>query len=214
MKHYTILYIHGMGGGTDSRIPSFLNEHIGEFVPDDVLINVIVRTYDIDPDLAFPEIRKWFGELEPNLVIGESLGSLHALRLTGVPHLFVSPAIGAARWMSAVSHIPGAAWVMRRLYQPYSPERQTLDFTKEILSHYSGIREEALSHSPLKGGNGYFFAFFGTADHYRRFGVVSIRRWRKYFGRDSYKIYKGTHFMENEYLYTMLIPKILEVLSL
>ncbi|MGM9766626.1 MAG: hypothetical protein ACI3ZO_09765 [Candidatus Cryptobacteroides sp.] len=214
MKHYTILYIHGMGGGTDSRIPSFLNGHIGEFVPEEVHINVIVRTYDIDPDLAFPEISKWFAELEPDLVIGESLGSLHALRLHGVPHLFVSPAIGAAGWMSAVSRIPGAAWVMRRLYQPYSPERQTLDFTQKILSHYAGIREEALSHSPLKGGNDYFFAFFGTADHYRRFGVVSVRRWRKYFGRDSYKIYKGTHFMENEYLYTMLIPKILEVLGL
>ena len=28
MKEYRILYIHGMGGGGDSRIPSILNEHM------------------------------------------------------------------------------------------------------------------------------------------------------------------------------------------
>ena len=214
MKEYTVLYIHGMGGGTDSRIPSFLNEHLNEFTPDDVRINVIVRTYDIDPDLAFPMICGWFSELRPDLVIGESLGSLHALRLRGVPHIMVSPSLGAAVWMSAISHFPGSAWVMRKLFQPYSPERQSLDFTRDILSHYSGIGREALTGSPKEGGKDYFFAFFGTSDHYRRFGVVILRKWRKYFGDDSYKIYKGPHFMENEYLYSMLIPKILEVLGL
>ncbi len=53
MKNYTILYVHGMGGGEDSRIPSILNQHINEFVnPEDTHIDVIVRTYDIDPQIA------------------------------------------------------------------------------------------------------------------------------------------------------------------
>ena len=214
MRKINILYIHGMGGGLDSRIPRVLKEDLGDFLPEDNEAEVIVRTYDIDPDIAFGQITSWFDEIRPDLVIGESLGSLHAIRLKGVPHILVSPAIGAARWMSTVSLIPGIPTLMRCIFKPYSPDRQSLDFTHKILSHYRGIRKQVLDSSPCRGGNDYFFAFFGTADHYRRSGVVSVREWVKYFGPDTYKIYEGTHFMEDEYLHTMLIPKIISVLGL
>ena len=209
-----ILYIHGMGGGLDSRIPRVLKEDLGDFLPEDIEAEVIVRTYDIDPDIAFGQITSWFDEIRPDLVIGESLGSLHAIRLKGVPHILVSPAIGAARWMSTVSLIPGIPTLMRCIFKPYSPDRQSLDFTHKILSNYRGIRKQVLDCSPRRGGNDFFFAFFGTADHYRRSGVVSVREWVKYFGPDTYNIYEGTHFMEDEYLHTMLIPKIISVLGL
>lgn len=214
MRKINILYIHGMGGGLDSRIPRVLKEDLGDFLPEDIEAEVIVRTYDIDPDIAFGQITSWFDEIRPDLVIGESLGSLHAIRLKGVPHILVSPAIGAARWMSTVSLIPGIPTLMRCIFKPYSPDRQSLDFTHKILSHYRGIRKQVLDNSPCRGGNDYFFAFFGTVDHYRRSGVVSVRKWAKYFGPDTYKIYEGTHFMEDEYLHTMLIPKIISVLGL
>ena len=214
MRKINILYIHGMGGGLDSRIPRVLKEDLGDFLPEDIEAEVIVRTYDIDPDIAFGQITSWFDEIRPDLVIGESLGSLHAIRLKGVPHILVSPAIGAARWMSTVSLIPGIPTLMRCIFKPYSPDRQSLDFTHKILSHYRGIRKQVLDNSPCRGGNDYFFAFFGTVDHYRRSGVVSVRKWAKYFGPDTYNIYEGTHFMEDEYLHTMLIPKIISVLGL
>ena len=203
-----------MGGGLDSRIPRVLKEDLGDFLPEAIEAEVIVRTYDIDPDIAFGQITSWFDEIRPDLVIGESLGSLHAIRLKGVPHILVSPAIGAARWMSTVSLIPGIPTLMRCIFKPYSPDRQSLDFTHKILSNYRGIRKQVLDCSPRRGGNDFFFAFFGTADHYRRSGVVSVRKWAKYFGPDTYNIYEGTHFMEDEYLHTMLIPKIISVLGL
>ena len=74
----TILYIHGMGGGEDSRIPSILSEWFGMHRPD---VRVIVRTYDFNPDIAAGQIDAWYDELRPDLVIGESLGSVHALAL-------------------------------------------------------------------------------------------------------------------------------------
>ena len=43
----TILYIHGMGGGGDSRIPSILKGHIA---------GVTVRTYSFNPDIAAGQI--------------------------------------------------------------------------------------------------------------------------------------------------------------
>lgn len=216
MKNYTIIYIHGMGGGEDSRIPTFLREHINDFTDsaDEVHIDVVVKKYDIDPLIAAGQISSWVNELRPQLVMGESLGSLHAIRQQGFPHILVSPAIGAARWMSAVSLIPGIPTLMRRMFVPYSDERQSLDFTHKILRHYRGIRSKVLDCSPSRGGNDYFYAFFGTRDAYRRSGVVSVRSWKRHFGKDSFKTYEGTHYMEEEYLCSMLIPKMLEVLGL
>ena len=144
MRKLSILYIHGMGGGIDSRIPSVLKADLGKSLPEGVVADVIVRTYDIDPDIAFAQITSWFNEIRPDLVIGESLGSLHAIRLKGVPHILVSPAIGAARWMSSVSLIPGIPALMRHIFKPYSPDRQALDCTHQILWHYRVIRKQVL----------------------------------------------------------------------
>ena len=46
-----------------------------------------------------------------------------------------------------------------------------------------------------------------------RSGVVQIPLWEKYFG-DRYTVYEGSHFMEPEYVESLLVPKIREVLSL
>jgi hypothetical protein len=66
---------------------------------------------------------------------------------------------------------------------------------------------------PDDSGNDMFFAFFGQHDHYRRSGIVSVRTWRRYFGNDSCRIYDGTHFMEEDFVRTMLVDKIMDVLS-
>ena len=75
------------------------------------------------------------------------------------------------------------------------------------------VRESAQPFT-FERRQGLLFAFFGTKDTYRRWGVVNVRSWRKHFGRNTYAIYEGTHYMEEEFLHSMLIPKILEVLGL
>ena len=202
-----ILYIHGMGGGGDSRIPSILNGHIG---------GVVVRTYDFDPERAGSQISALVDELKPSLIIGESLGSLNAIRIKGLPHILVSPSLNAPLYfgyLAFLTRIPGVTALLDRIYRPCEGDRQKLHFTFGTMRKYLPLRKEALMNSPSCGGKDYFFAFFGTRDHYRRSGIVSIRTYRKYFG-DSYAVYRGTHFMEEEFIVSMLVPKIKEVLGI
>ena len=200
-----VLYIHGMGGGSDSRIPSILSE---ELLP--LGVNVVVRTYDFDPEKGRVQILDWVKELKPRLVVGESLGSLHALRIKGVPLLFVSPALNAPlyfRIQAWLTLIPGVTQIYQRIYKPREGDRQQMSFVFSVLRKYKIHREEAmLCDSPV-------FAFFGTKDHYRRSGIVSIRTWKKRFG-DTFAVYEGTHFMEEEHVRGMLVDKILEVLNI
>ena len=36
MRKKTILYIHWMGGGLDSRIPGVLRQDLGDYMPEDI----------------------------------------------------------------------------------------------------------------------------------------------------------------------------------
>jgi hypothetical protein len=200
-----------MGGGSDSRIPSILSDALSGYG-----VSVHVRTYDFDPEAASVQIASWVDEIKPDLVIGESLGSLHAMRITGVPHLFVSPALNAPFYfelMAWLCLIPGMTLLFDRIYKPREGDRQVLHFTFRTLRKYRRHRRTAIELSTRNDGSDFYFAFIGTRDHYRRSGVVSLRTWKKYFG-DTFRVYEGTHFMEEEYIYSILMPSILKVLNI
>ena len=221
-----------MGGGGDSRIPSILRERIPVVLQDRrtgrqgssasseqerTEIRVVVRTYDFDPETASVQIAAWVEELRPSLVIGESLGALQALRIRRVPHLFVSPSLNATLYFNVfaiLSFIPGVTPWLDRTYRPREGDRQPLHFTFRTLWKYRAHRRAALENTTRNGSTDRFFAFFGERDHYRRSGVVSIRTWRRYFGEGTWQTYPGTHFMEIEFVESLLIPKIFDMLDL
>lgn len=207
----SVLYIHGMGGGSDSRIPSILRSLL-----EGKDVEIHVRTYSFDPEEAAVQIASWFSEVKPDLVIGESLGSIHAISLKGVPHILVSPSLNAPLYfgyLSWLALVPGVTWILDKIYEPREGDRQPLHFTFSTLRKYLSHRRRALENSTSFGGKDYFFAFFGIRDHYRRSGIVSVRTWKKYFG-ESFQLYDGTHFMEEEFIQSLLLPTILNILKI
>lgn len=215
MKRLRIFYCHGMSGGQDSRIPSVLASHFSsaDYLCDGepCSVDVTVRTYSFDPDIAQGQIKAWADEIRPDLVIGESLGSAYAVLLHGMPHLYVSPAMKApkiiARW-SPFMIIPGVRPFFNRMFRPTRPNRQIPDFTREITRKYAALYQRDLENA----AKDYSFAFIGSKDHYLKWGVVDIGHWAANYG--DYQMYPGSHFMEQEFLESMLIPKICEVLHL
>ena len=202
-----VLYIHGMGGGGDSRIPSILRDAFA-----DENLDIIVRTYDFDPELAQAQIESWLQEIRPSLVIGESLGTIHAIKIAGIPHLLISPSLNAPLYLgywSWLALVPGVTWLLDRIYKPKDGDRQKLHFKFLTLKKYLRHRREALANSIAAGSQDYFHAFIGTRDHYRKSGIVSIRTWKKYFG-ETYTLYEGTHFTEEEFIWSLVVPKIRE----
>lgn len=202
-----VLYIHGMGGGGDSRIPSILRDAFA-----DENIDIIVRTYDFDPEVAQAQIESWLQEIRPSLVIGESLGTIHAIKIAGIPHLLISPSLNAPLYLGYLSWlalVPGVTWLLDRIYKPKDGDRQKLHFKFLTLKKYLRHRREALANSIAAGSQDYFHAFIGTRDHYRKSGIVSIRTWKKYFG-ETYTLYEGTHFTEEEFIWSLVVPKIRE----
>lgn len=198
-----------MGGGGDSRIPSILKENLG---PE---YEVIIRTYDFDPEIANGQISSWVNETSPDLIIGESLGAIHAIAIKGRPHILVSPSLNAPRFLSFLSKIvwiPGVTALLDSKFHPKPGDRQPLHFVRKPLSKWPEYEALALSNAPSSGSKDYFHAFFGRKDHYRRMRVVSVRRWKRLFGPDTCTEYPGTHFMEEEFIHSLLIPEIKKVM--
>ena len=196
-----------MGGGGDSRIPRLLRDRL-----EGTGIRVIVRTYDFDPEVGRKQILEWMDELRPALVIGESLGAIQALRVRGVPHLYVSPSLGAPVFLYRLAwlcRLPGGSALLHRIWPVKEGDRQPLRFEYAILKKYKAHWEDACRAA--REGD-FHYAFFGTRDHYKKWGVVKVSTWREMFG-DTYQEYEGTHFMEEEYVYSMLVPKLLEILG-
>lgn len=211
---HKVLYIHGMGGGADSRIPGILRER---FAAEGDGIEVIVRTYDFDPETGFAQIASWVEELKPELIVGESLGANHAIAIKGLPHILVSPALNAPAYfgrLAGLCFIPGVTSFLDNKFHPKPGERQCLHFSYSTMKKYRNLRRKAKENTPLNGSKDRFFAFFGTQDHYRKSGVVSIRTWKKYFGENSFQTYPGTHFMEEEWVISLLMPKIREEITI
>lgn len=238
----TILYVHGLGGGGDSRIPGILAERYASRTDIAEGVRIVCRTYDFDPDKAAAMLQDLVQEVQPDLIIGESLGAAQALRIPylipcqtsdgsvqkwkSVPHLFVSPSLGGPLWMGRLAFlalIPGIRPLFNYIYRPKHPgDRQVSDFKYSTLKKYrehnrialetarKGLKDAAAQNDAPQP----YFAFFGTKDHYRKSGVVSICRWEKLFGKESYALYEGTHFMEEEYIDSMLIPRINALLHL
>ncbi len=222
-----IFYAHGMGGGGDSRIPRILNEYFSAHVfkssmvsqgepESEIKVDVIVRTYDFDPEVAIRQIQGWLDEYHPALIIGESIGSIHAIRLKGYPHILISPSLGAPLWMgygAPLALLPGMERLMKKIFPGKDGDRQKMVFQYRYLVKYKEHGRLAEANSPRNGSKDSFYAFFGKKDHYRKYGIVSIRRYRRFFG-DALTLYDGTHFMEEEYVHSLLVPKILETLRI
>lgn len=195
-----------MGGGADSRIPALLNTLL-----DPSEARVVVRTYDFDPPVGYAQLQAWREELKPALVIGESLGAIQALRIEGLPHLFVSPSLGAPMILHRYAPVALFAlgrWYLHHRYPAREGDRQEMKFRYHVLRRYREHWEAALAAIDPKGK---YYAFFGTQDHFMRSGVVSIGLWEKYFGK-THTLYEGTHYMEEEYVESLLVPKIREML--
>ena len=198
-----ILYIHGLGGGEDSRIPGLLSSRL-----DGCGIEVKVCPYSFDPQDAAITLQNRMKEYSPDLVIAESLGACHAMRIPGVKEIHVSPALGAehifARFAnSADCPVMGKIW--KRLSRKREGRRQKVCTDRTTLLKYRNM-------GPYCREGGESYAFFGMRDFYRAFGIVSVRRWKKLFGCASFTLYNGSHWMEEEYIDSLLVPKILEMI--
>ena len=174
-----ILYLHGMGGGSTSRMPSRLRQVLSNMHftkdGDPCKLNVVCKTYDFDPEVATNQIAGWVETYQPVLVMSESMGAIHALGIRGVPHIYISPALnydrGAEFFLPLVSlgNMIGYTYTKQR-----GTKRQEIRGDHELVAKFKPMIQsykEAILSGPQCDSS---YAYFGSRDGYMMTGIVSI----------------------------------------
>ena len=213
-----ILYLHGMGGGSTSRMPVRLQQVLSNkhFTKDGepCRLNVVCETYDFDPEVATNQIAEWVETYQPALVISESMGAIHALGIQGIPHIWLSPALNYDRgaefalpWLS-LSNMFGCTYTKQR-----GANRQEIRGDHELVAKFKPMIQsykEAILNNPQRDPS---YAFFGDKDPFRKTGIVSIMVYQRLYG-NSYEVYDGGHCLDVRQIRPKLLPKIIEMLGL
>ena len=70
-----IVYIHGLGGGKNGRVPKLIKKALGNN------IDVFAPEIPISPKEAYQFVNDYINKENPDLVIGSSLGAFYTLLL-------------------------------------------------------------------------------------------------------------------------------------
>ena len=214
-----ILYLHGMGSGSQtSRVANKLRTELPKMQftkgGEPCTLNLICETYDFDPEDATQQIAGWVEAYQPVLVIGESMGSIHALGIQGIPHIYISPALNYDRGteffkpLMTLANLIGYHYTSQR-----GAQRQLIDGNPELLAKFRPMIQsykEAILSSPQRDPS---FAFFGRHDKYMMSGIVSVKEYERLYG-NSYVVHEGGHIFDSRYVKSRLVPKIAEMLGL
>ena len=213
-----ILYLHGMGGGSTSRMPVRLKQVLSNmhFTKDGepCKLNVVCKTYNFDPEVATNQIAEWVETYQPALVMSESMGAIHALGIQGVPHIWLSPALNYDRGatffqpMVSLANMLGFTYTKQR-----GANRQEIRGDYELVAKFKPMIQsykEAILSNPQRDPS---YAFFGNKDPYRTTDIVSIKEYQRLYG-DSYEMFDGGHCLDVRQIRPKLLPKIVEMLGL
>lgn len=213
MKTKTILYLHGMGGGPECGIAVGLNKYFENKVfkdgsGEELHIHVEAPLYSFDPELANAQISQLVEKARPDLVVAMSLGTYHALHIKGMPHIYISPALGAADALykagKELESNPVSRMMAERNYGSAPIEgRQRIIPEYKILKGYKILdtRLPKIDHTEK------MFGFFGSNDSYRPMNVVSTKLWEGLFNNTNYKIVEGADHNFTNY---DVMPEVIE----
>ena len=177
-------------------------------------LQVICETYDFDPEVASEQIAQWRETYHPDLVIGESMGAIHALGIQGIPHIYISHALNYDRATTFAQPLIAISNSLGYHYRnQHSANRQEIRGDHELLAKFSPLikkYKEDILNSEQRDSS---FAFFGKEDKFILLGIVSIKEYERLFGA-SYEVHDGGHLFGVKNVKPKLIPKIVEMLDL
>ena len=202
-RFMNILFLHGMGGSGGSYIPRCLDKKLSKmhFITKDgepCDLKVIRKTYNYDPDIATEQISKLVETNHPVLVIGESMGAIHALGIRGIPHIYLSPALNYDRGVDLFLPLAELGSKFGLIYRKRrGARRQEIVGDPKLLAKFKPMLDgykQAILDNPRDPS----YAYFGKNDPFKVRGIVCIEEYKRLYGDsgDNYEEFDGGHVLD------------------
>lgn len=189
-----IIYFHGFASSGASGTVQTLRK----IMPD---IEVIAPDIPIDPQEALPYLKELCRQVQPDLIIGTSMGGMYAQQMRGFKRICVNPAFNMSR-LSKVLKTGEHEFLNRR-----KDNQKTFRITRDIIQHFNQMeRQQFKDITPDE--QQICWGLFGINDT----SVNTYDLFRKYYTQATR--FEGEHRLNEKVLRHTVIPLIKQILQL
>lgn len=186
-----LIYFHGFGSSAQSGTIRTLREQMPDF-------EVIAPDIPVDPEEALPFLKQLCEEVQPDVVVGTSMGGMYAQQMCGFNRICVNPAFE----MSVKSSVLRVGTF--EYFKPRMDGETHFTITPDIIQHHANMEVKQFD-GVTEDEKAKVWGLFGSDDKL----VNCEQLFRQYY--DNVIHFNGEHRMNDEVITTVLIPLIRKI---
>lgn len=193
-----VLYIHGFASagssGTATHLRNMLYEHGVEVISPDV---------PVMPTEALSLLKQMVAELQPELIIGTSMGGLYTEQMYGTPRIMVNPSFHMAR------HLTFQGMGRREFLNKRQDGAREFKVDRDMITQFREVEKTTFSGVNAEEKT-LVWGFFGKNDKF----VNCQPEFKKAYGTDHFRIFDGEHRLNDVVLKRDIFPLVKQILKL
>lgn len=194
----SVLYIHGFASagssGTATHLRNMLYEHGVEVISPDV---------PVMPTEALSLLKQMVAELQPELIIGTSMGGLYTEQMYGTPRIMVNPSFHMAR------HLTFQGMGRREFLNKRQDGAREFKVDRDMIAQFREVEKTSFSGVNAEEKS-LVWGFFGKNDKF----VNCQPEFKKAYGTDHFRIFDGEHRLNDVVLKRDIFPLVKQILKL
>lgn len=194
----SVLYIHGFASagssGTATHLRNMLYEHGVEVISPDV---------PVMPTEALSLLKQMVAELQPELIIGTSMGGLYTEQMYGTPRIMVNPSFHMAR------HLTFQGMGRREFLNKRQDGAREFKVDRDMIAQFREVEKTSFSGVNAEEKT-LVWGFFGKNDKF----VNCQPEFKKAYGTDHFRIFDGEHRLNDVVLKRDIFPLVKQILKL
>ena len=187
-----IIFLHGFGSSGSTMTADYLRMKLPG-------IGVISPDIPLDPKLALRELNKLCHDVNPDVIIGTSMGAMYAQQMHGFRKILVNPAFH-------VSLIMRQNLGINKFTNPRKDSETEFNITEWLCDDYE-IMEKYQFYGITAYDKAHTYAFFGTEDTL----VNGYEEYLKYYGNATQ--YPGGHSLLQKWVKAYVLPCAIQLLE-
>lgn len=193
-----VLYIHGFASagssGTATHLRNMLYEHGVEVISPDV---------PVMPTEALSLLKQMVAELQPELIIGTSMGGLYTEQMYGTPRIMVNPSFHMAR------HLTFQGMGRREFLNKRQDGAREFKVDRDMIAQFREVEKTSFSGVNAEEKT-LVWGFFGKNDKF----VNCQPEFKKAYGTDHFRIFDSEHRLNDVVLKRDIFPLVKQILKL
>ena len=194
----SVLYIHGFASagssGTATHLRNMLYEHGVEVISPDV---------PVMPTEALSLLKQMLAELQPELILGTSMGGLYTEQMYGTPRIMVNPSFHMAR------HLTFQGMGRREFLNKRQDGTREFKVDRDMIAQFREVEKTSFSGVNAEEKS-LVWGFFGKNDKF----VNCQPEFKKAYGTDHFRIFDGEHRLNDVVLKRDIFPLVKQILKL